>query len=721
MSPVARSRVTKCPKCGQFTPAKGTSCLYCGTELVGLFSVEDRKPEPASGPVLPLKTGPAQPATTSGGPLKPATERAPPEVDTRSLPRTDGASTQAIKKPLPDKPSNPTSHVVRPGAAPRPPSDHGDSGGARPPAVRPAVNRSSSGSVPSPVLHEEPRQLGQGQPRFTKQADERQHFLVLDSGEPVLLDPGKLFVVGRDQRAGLVVRAPGVSRQHCEIDWQGETPRPVLAEVRSRYGTYLNNRPVRREEPLPLRDGDEIRLGPAFTILYRHVEERKLKENLTSEARSDTTEIRLPPQGTGTTPPGPPVREPAQADVQRTASGSWVVGTAGGFGNSGAPPPSQDPGMPDEGNLTQMPPPVLLETIYRSRRTGSLSLTSAQGQGEITLRDGKATGISFAGFTGQEALQKVLGLTAGVYRFREARPEPQSPPQRTVAPPSDRIPVPTLLRGYAANMPPGPVTQAAGGYPANPSGGYPPTQPAYPAAGATGSYGAPPQQPASYGAPTGGYGYPATQPGYSAPPQPAAPAPGYGGSTGSYGAPPLPGGYGGSGQTGSYGSPGATGSYGAPGGGGYGAPAGGYGAPAQPASRGAYPPPIDEETKALITPIIATIQAANLTGEGLGGFGGESAAQFLRDGALVAALEVCERVLELAQMNPPAEAAQARAALKGIMRNPQLVQRALELLEFGLGQRGPQWAAPQALRLLKLFDRDMPPGFEQALQALARL
>ena len=103
--------------------------------------------------------------------------------------------------------------------------------------------------------------------RFTRQSDDRGHFLLVGAGEPVELDAGKLFVMGRDPRASLVVYAEDVSRQHAEIDWDDkDPPRPLLAEVRSLNGTYLNETEV-SSTPVVITAGDRIRFGPAtFTF-----------------------------------------------------------------------------------------------------------------------------------------------------------------------------------------------------------------------------------------------------------------------------------------------------------------------------------------------------------------------------------------------------------------------------------------------------------------------
>src|SRR5687767_2527665 len=70
------------------------------------------------------------------------------------------------------------------------------------------------------ATHAEPRALGRDAPRFTAQADDRRHYLVLETGGHAEMTPGQLFVIGRDPHASLVVNALEVSRQHCEVDWE---------------------------------------------------------------------------------------------------------------------------------------------------------------------------------------------------------------------------------------------------------------------------------------------------------------------------------------------------------------------------------------------------------------------------------------------------------------------------------------------------------------------
>lgn len=53
--------------------------------------------------------------------------------------------------------------------------------------------------------------------------------------------------------------AAGVSRRHALLRW--ERGRYVISDLGSTNGTAVNGRAVRPEEPTPLRDGDELRLG----------------------------------------------------------------------------------------------------------------------------------------------------------------------------------------------------------------------------------------------------------------------------------------------------------------------------------------------------------------------------------------------------------------------------------------------------------------------------
>jgi hypothetical protein len=72
------------------------------------------------------------------------------------------------------------------------------------------------------------------------------------------------FVMGRDPSCDLVFESelyPHVSGRHCEITFDHRAY--VLCD-RSRYGTFLNDRPVSQAA---LHSGDWIRLGPQGPLL----------------------------------------------------------------------------------------------------------------------------------------------------------------------------------------------------------------------------------------------------------------------------------------------------------------------------------------------------------------------------------------------------------------------------------------------------------------------
>ena len=61
-------------------------------------------------------------------------------------------------------------------------------------------------------------------------------------------------------------QALGVSRQHARLD-ASELP-PVLVDLGSYNGTFVNGNQLKSDEPCELASGDEIRLGRLITRLY---------------------------------------------------------------------------------------------------------------------------------------------------------------------------------------------------------------------------------------------------------------------------------------------------------------------------------------------------------------------------------------------------------------------------------------------------------------------
>lgn len=66
---------------------------------------------------------------------------------------------------------------------------------------------------------------------------------------------GSLTMIGRDHG----VKFDGVSRKHCMI--RCEDGEFLVADMNSRYGTYLNHQKLNPNEWQPLKPGDQLRLG----------------------------------------------------------------------------------------------------------------------------------------------------------------------------------------------------------------------------------------------------------------------------------------------------------------------------------------------------------------------------------------------------------------------------------------------------------------------------
>lgn len=84
-------------------------------------------------------------------------------------------------------------------------------------------------------------------------------------GPPHRLGPGT-FVLGREVGVEVVLGVDGVSRKHARVTVE-TSGAAKLIDLASRNGTFLNGR---RIEESPLRDGDEVRVGPVV-LRFRYV------------------------------------------------------------------------------------------------------------------------------------------------------------------------------------------------------------------------------------------------------------------------------------------------------------------------------------------------------------------------------------------------------------------------------------------------------------------
>ena len=74
---------------------------------------------------------------------------------------------------------------------------------------------------------------------------------------------GAELMVGRDRTCSIVLAHPAVSRKHARITFDGTSP--VLEDLKSANGTYVNNTRIERAN---LKPGDVVRFGADPSCSY---------------------------------------------------------------------------------------------------------------------------------------------------------------------------------------------------------------------------------------------------------------------------------------------------------------------------------------------------------------------------------------------------------------------------------------------------------------------
>ena len=67
-------------------------------------------------------------------------------------------------------------------------------------------------------------------------------------------------VIGRRHDCDLRIPLPVVSRRHCQLSQNGDSL--VLRDLGSRGGTFINDRRADKEQEIPVKAGDHLRIGP---------------------------------------------------------------------------------------------------------------------------------------------------------------------------------------------------------------------------------------------------------------------------------------------------------------------------------------------------------------------------------------------------------------------------------------------------------------------------
>lgn len=205
-----------------------------------------------------------------------------------------------------------------------------------------------------------------GQPARPSTAPVRRHVLTAAGAEHTLA-PGKVFSMGRGEGCALTIPSKRVSRQHAEIFWR--SGRPVIKNVSATNQTKVNDRPIKEHE---LRDGDTVQVGP-YEMTYRA--------------------LRPGESSTG-----------AVAEDQMTlVSESEALA----------------------GNLNQFSLFELLATFEKQSKTGTISISTDEEDGQIVLDQGKFVKATFENQTGEDAVLSMLALEDGLFQItKEAKAAP---------------------------------------------------------------------------------------------------------------------------------------------------------------------------------------------------------------------------------------------------------------------------------------------------------
>lgn len=117
--------------------------------------------------------------------------------------------------------------------------------------------------------------------------------------------------IGRDERAdwSLADRTGGISRQHCVIRFADDA---FVLDDTSANGTFVNGSSERLSGPYPLRDGDELCIGPYLIAV--HIGE------VAETAAQTTVDSAVPTAATSAQPDLPPATGPATADPVRASA-----------------------------------------------------------------------------------------------------------------------------------------------------------------------------------------------------------------------------------------------------------------------------------------------------------------------------------------------------------------------------------------------------------------
>lgn len=203
------------------------------------------------------------------------------------------------------------------------------------------------------------------------------HYLISPSGEPVRLEKGKRFFVGRAEGNNITINDSLSSRWHLEIWWDGNNF--IVQDLDSSNGTKLNGNDIKSGK---LKDNDKIEVG-LHSFVYREVETDEEVEKTRSTV----------------------VIEHRQQETQQFASVKSCL------------PPEND----FSGVLSTVCIGDLCQLLSMSKRSGLLLVQLPEGKAMVYFVGGEVIQAEYANLLGDKAMLKILSEEEGHFSFKSGQ------------------------------------------------------------------------------------------------------------------------------------------------------------------------------------------------------------------------------------------------------------------------------------------------------------
>ncbi len=228
----------------------------------------------------------------------------------------------------------------------------------------------------------------------------RRHFLVTAAGESIPLPAGRPFVVGRAKDADLVARSTDVSRQHAQVLLATGHAEPVLRDLGSKHGTFVQGERLEPRVDRRLHHGDQVRLASNTELFYLEVPEGQLRREIALRGLGELTS------------------EFAVADMKRRQTTRSMRRMAR-RGAEGRTKPRQ---LPGKGDLAATAGTQVLALLKEHEFTGELSFFDGAQRGALQVLAGVPRGGKVGRLEGDDAVAAFREARQGTFRLRRQLP-----------------------------------------------------------------------------------------------------------------------------------------------------------------------------------------------------------------------------------------------------------------------------------------------------------